>query len=104
MLKLPCLFVNKNELSLSSSSFSLESRLACELVVHELTGGNCANDAGEVGFLRLEPASEKNCESREQAGPQNIAAFRMCVWAAGLAERQLRVLKWVPVCSESDAE
>ena len=56
------------------------------------------DNAEEVDFLGLEPAAEGNRESGEQAGRQNIA---VCLGSI-LAVCRPRVLKWAPVCSESD--
>ena len=62
--------------------------------------------ARAAGLLALERAAEKNRASGEQAGRSTIAAFSVCLMlnsaCSVLAECQLRVLKWAPVCSESD--
>ena len=50
-------------------------------MVHEPTGENRADVAGEIGFLGLGLAIEGNRENGEQAVQQNIAVLCMCVLA-----------------------
>ena len=52
-----------------------------ELVVHELTSKNRADNTEKIDFLGLGLAIEGNRENGEQAVQQSIAALCMCALA-----------------------
>ena len=89
-----------------SSSFSLESMLACGLVIHELARGKCADTTGQAGWSWLEHGEAGHRASREQSSYRNRALLhyagvpKSCVILLCVSQRQA---KSRPACTRRQA-